>query len=145
MLEESLGYLTGVIKNVLHVLLSFFFTFWSFPICRNSLCYKSAFLHCKTWSGIIRGNSRQSESSNEWRKINFFTSDGRGVRDANCIPMPCALSQAVGHKRSIEKNKLYNETFGHRHPNLTLPCSGRVTEKITKQYTHTFIIIIIIP
>ena len=27
MLEESLGYLTGVIKNVLHVLLSFFFFF----------------------------------------------------------------------------------------------------------------------
>ena len=68
-----------------------------------------------------------------------------GEELANCIPTPSALSHTIGHKMSIEKNKLHDETCRHGHTNLTLPCSGRVTEKVTKQHTHTSIIIIIIP
>ena len=147
--------ITRVIKKSLHVLflLLLFFYLLELPICTNSLRCKSALFALRLqdlkwyWQKIWRGKKLQynqtqgNQSSNEWWKINFFSSNGEGVRDTNCIHMPRAyLSHVISHKRSIEKNKLRNETFRHGHTNLTLPCSGRVTEKVTKKYTHLSLI-----
>ena len=158
MVEESLSYLTRVIKNLLEVLQLFFvfLDLLEFPRCRNSFYYNALLAlrlqHLKQyWQKIwkdkkhLNNQTQNNQSINEWRNINFFCSDRRGVRDTNCIPTSSGLSHTIGHKMSIEKNKLHNETFRYGHTNLTLPCSGKVTEMITKQYTHTSIIIIIIP
>ena len=134
--------------KISHMSCYLFYIMELIPICINSHVFKSALFtlrlqHLKWyWQKIWRDKKHQynqaqgNQSSNEWQKIDIFTSNGKRVRDTNCILTTCALLHAIGHKRSIEKNKLHNETFRHGHTNLTLPCSGRVTKKITKQYTH---------
>ena len=106
--------ITRVIKKSLHVLflLLLFFYLLELPICTNSLRCKSALFSLRLqdlkwyWQKIWRGKKLQynqtqgNQSSNEWWKINFFSSNGEGVS----IHTPCAyLSHAIivikGHLR----------------------------------------------